>query len=99
MTSFQTIFQNILTFDNLNPISLINGYFLFAFTLFLLVYSFTHKDVEQRKWTLIIFNLLFYYKLTGFLAGVVLLPAIVDYFVAKKMGAIDSERKKRILLI
>ncbi len=98
MTSFQTIFQNIISFDNLNPISLINGYFLFAFTLFLLVYSFTHKNVELRKWTLIIFNLLFYYKLTGYLAGVVLLPALVDYFVARKMGTISSELKKRILL-
>jgi D-alanyl-lipoteichoic acid acyltransferase DltB (MBOAT superfamily) len=94
----QTVIQNIFSFDAANPISLISGYFLLAFTLFLFIYSIAYKDIELRKWTLILFNLLFYFKLTGFLAGIILLPAFLDYFIARRMQKIDSERNKTILL-
>jgi len=98
MLEIQKIIYNIFGFDKLNPISLISGYFLFALTLFLILYSVVYRWIELRKWTLIVFNLFFYFKLTGMLSFIILVPAIVDYFSAKKIQQISSEGKKRLLL-
>lgn len=98
MFQFQTIVYNIFGFDKLNPISLISGYFLIALTLFLVVYSIFYRWLEIRKWILIIFNLFFYFKLTGSLSFIILIPAVVDYFSAKKIEKTSSEVLKRLLL-
>ena len=98
MFQFQTIIYNIFGFDKLNPISLISGYFLIALTLFLVLYSVFYRWLEVRKWILIVFNLFFYFKLTGILSFIILIPAIVDYFSAKIIEKSSSEVKKRVLL-
>ena len=97
MFQFQTIIYNIFGFDKLNPISLISGCFLIALTLFLVLYSVFYRWLEVRKWILIVFNLFFYFKLTGILSFIILIPAIVDYFSAKIIEKSSSEVKKRVL--
>jgi alginate O-acetyltransferase complex protein AlgI len=96
MHQLLSVLSNIFGYNQNNPISLISGYFLVFFTLFLFVYSMLYNKLELRKWTLIIFNFLFYYKLTGFLSFIILIPTIFDFFIARKMES-SNELNKRIL--
>jgi alginate O-acetyltransferase complex protein AlgI len=92
------IIKKILYFDLSDPISFINIYFLFAFAFLVLIYSIVYKKTCIRKWLLIIFNLFFYYKLTGILCLVIFIPAFTDFFIARLISKLRSDVIKKLYL-
>ena len=98
MSHFISILKNILGFNQSNPISLISGYFLFFLTILTFVYSFIYNKNLLRKWTLILFSLFFYYKLTGFYCFIILFPSVIDFFIARKIESTSSEPRKKGLM-
>jgi D-alanyl-lipoteichoic acid acyltransferase DltB (MBOAT superfamily) len=95
MENFTNILKNIFSFDPENPISLVSGYFLFAFTIFLVAFNLVSKKSETKKWLIILFSFFFYYKLAGFLCLIILIPTLVDFWAAQKIMETENENVKR----
>jgi alginate O-acetyltransferase complex protein AlgI len=98
MQDLAIILKNIFSFNPSNPISFISGYFLFAFTGMLLLYSFISNKINARKWFIIFFSFFFYYKLTGFLCLIILAPVLIDFYCAKAIFKTESEGRKKLFM-
>jgi D-alanyl-lipoteichoic acid acyltransferase DltB (MBOAT superfamily) len=98
MQDFLNILKNLFVYNPTAQISFISGYFLFAFTFLLLIYSFVSHNLKARKWTLIVFNFFFYYKLTGLLCLIILVPILVDFYCAKAIYKTASEKRKQFFM-
>ena len=98
MQDFINIIKNLFLFNPSAQISFISGYFLFAFTLLVLAYSFVANNVQARKWLLICFNFFFYYKLAGLLSLIILVPVLVDFYCAKAISKTESEKRKQVYM-
>ncbi len=95
---FTTIIKNIFLYQPENPISFISGFFLILFTLFIIFFSLVYKHNSIRKWLLIIFNMFFYYKLCGSACLIILIPVVVDYFIARQLDRNKSSIIRKVLL-
>jgi alginate O-acetyltransferase complex protein AlgI len=98
MQDFINVIKNLFLFNPSTPISFISGYFLFAFTLLVLVYSLVANNIQARKWLLISFNFFFYYKLAGLLSLIILVPVLVDFYCAKAISKTESEKRKQVFM-
>jgi D-alanyl-lipoteichoic acid acyltransferase DltB (MBOAT superfamily) len=98
MQDFIIVLKNLFLFNPTAQISFISAYFLFAFTILVLIYSFVSNNLQARKWLLIVFNFFFYYKLTGLLSLIILAPVIVDFYCAKAIFSTESERRKKLFM-
>ncbi len=88
--------KHYLFFDPADPISFISSIFLYIFALFIIIYSLVYTKPELRKWSLILISLFFYYKLTGILFLVILIPVFCDFFITRQMALTKSETKRKL---
>ncbi|MBE7169588.1 MAG: MBOAT family protein [Williamsia sp.] len=88
-----------LVYDPKNPLLFNNGFFVYYFALFLLLYySFRHQ-VAIRKWIFCCFSLYFFYKASGYFVLMVIVSAIVDFIISNLIYREQNHHRKKALLI
>lgn len=95
--NFQYILD-LLKYKPNDPLVFSTSLFLFLFLFFLLIYNLLGKNKSFRLGFLIIFSLYFYYKSTGYYAGILVASAIINFFFAKGIAATEKMAIKRLLL-
>lgn len=89
---------DLLKYKPNDPLVFSTSLFLFLFLFFLLIYNLLGKNKSFRLGFLIIFSLYFYYKSTGYYAGILVASAIINFFFAKGIAATEKMAIKRLLL-
>ena len=72
--------------------------FIALFTFLYLVYVFVYKNPVQRNILLLIFSLFFYYKISGYYVGLLVLMASHDYLIGRRMFAVKRQGSRKGLL-
>lgn len=82
-----------------DPLVFSTSLFLFLFLFFLLIYNLFGKNKSLRLGFLILFSLYFYYKSTGYYAGIIIISAVVNFLFAKGISSTEKMLSKRIYLL
>ena len=86
----------MLTFDAASPLTLTTGFFLFAFLIFGLGYVMVRHRGSLRTWYVVLFSLYFYYKLSGIYVLLLLVVALSDFLIGRRVAkARDDGRKTK----
>ena len=87
---------SMLTFDAASPLTLTTGFFLFAFLIFGLGYVMVRHRGSLRTWYVVLFSLYFYYKLSGIYVLLLLVVALSDFLIGRRVAkARDDGRKTK----
>jgi len=70
----------LLKFNPSDTLLFHSSLFFFLFFGFLLLYNFSAKHKNARFFLIILFSLYFYYKSAGYLAGILIVSAAVNFF-------------------
>jgi D-alanyl-lipoteichoic acid acyltransferase DltB (MBOAT superfamily) len=93
----QPFFQQFL-YDEKNPLLFNNGFFVYFFTAFCCLYYGFRNKINVRVWLFCFFSLYFFYKASGMFVFLVILSAIIDYYIANFIYQIPNKKSKKILL-
>ncbi len=85
-------------YDEKNPLLFNDGFFLFVFTAFISVYYFFRNNYKLRTWLFCAFSLFIFYKSSGAFVFLVVVSAIVDFFIGNLIFEVPSKQSKKILL-
>lgn len=77
---------SLLEYDAASPITLVSGFFLFAFVLFWPGYIGVVRRQRLRTLYIVLFSLYFYYKLSGTYLLLLLFVALSDYCLGRLVG-------------
>ena len=86
-------------YDSKNPLLFNNGFFVYFFTLFILLFFALRNHHKARRYVFCIFSLYFFYKASGWFVGLVLISAVVDFFLSNAIYREKSKSKKKFLLV
>ena len=86
-------------YDNKNPLLFNNGFFVYFFTLFILLFFALRNHHKARRYVFCIFSLYFFYKASGWFVGLVLVSAVVDFFLSNAIYREKSQSRKKFLLV
>lgn len=86
-------------YDSKNPLLFNNGFFVYFFTLFILLFFALRNHHKARRYVFCIFSLYFFYKASGWFVGLVLISAVVDFFLSNAIYREKSQSKKKFLLV
>lgn len=82
-----------------HPLLFHQGFFLFIFSVFLVVYSFFYKRKEISQFLIIGFSAYFYCKASGIFILLLLLTITIDYFFSYLFIQTKTNWKRKLLLI
>jgi alginate O-acetyltransferase complex protein AlgI len=77
-----TWFSELFHYNEEVPLLFHTGFFLFIFSLFLIVYAFVQRNETYRNYVLILFGFYFYYKASGYFLLLLLSTIGADYLFA-----------------
>ena len=86
-------------YDSKNPLLFNNGFFVYFFTLFIVLFFALRNHHNARRYVVCIFSLYFFYKASGWFVGLVLVSAVVDFFLSNAIYREKSQSKKKFLLV
>ena len=86
-------------YDSKNPLLFNNGFFVYFFTLFILLFFALRNHHKARRYVFCIFSLYFFYKASGWFVGLVLVSAVVDFFLSNVIYREKSQSRKKFLLV
>ena len=86
-------------YDSKNPLLFNNGFFVYFFTLFILLFFALKNHHKARRYVFCIFSLYFFYKASGWFVGLVLVSAVVDFFLSNAIYREKSQSRKKFLLV
>ena len=86
-------------YDSKNPLLFNNGFFVYFFTLFILLFFALRNHHKARRYVFCLFSLYFFYKASGWFVGLVLISAVVDFFLSNAIYREESKSKKKFLLV
>ena len=86
-------------YDSKNPLLFNNGFFVYFFTLFILLFFALRNHHKARRYVFCIFSLYFFYKASGWFVGLVLISAVVDFFLSNAIYREKSQNRKKFLLV
>ena len=86
-------------YDSKNPLLFNNGFFVYFFTLFILLFFALRNHHKARRYIFCIFSLSFFYKASGWFVGLVLVSAVVDFFLSNAIYREKSQSRKKFLLV
>ncbi len=86
-------------YDSKNPLLFNNGFFVYFFTLFILLFFALRNHHKARRYVFCIFSLYFFYKASGWFVGLVLISAVVDFFLSNAIYREKSQGRKKFLLV
>ncbi len=81
------------------PLLFHTGIFLFIFSLFLIGYSFVHKQNEARNIFIILFGFYFYYKASGWFLLLLITTISADYLFSILMERAHDPGKRKLILV
>lgn len=88
-----------LLYDPANPLLFNNGFFVYFFTAFITLYYLFRNHFTIRRYIFCFFSLYFFYKASGFFVALVIVSAIVDYFLSNAIYRQQHSVKKKLLLL
>ena len=86
-------------YDSKNPLLFNNGFFVYFFTLFILLFFALRNHHKARRYVFCIFSLYFFYKASGWFVGLVLVSAVVDFFLSNAIYREKRQSRKKFLLV
>ena len=86
-------------YDSKNPLLFNNGFFVYFFTLFILLFFALRNHHKARRYVFCLFSLYFFYKASGWFVGLVLISAVVDFFLSNAIYREKSQSRKKFLLV
>ena len=86
-------------YDSKNSLLFNNGFFVYFFTLFILLFFALRNHHKARRYVFCIFSLYFFYKASGWFVGLVLVSAVVDFFLSNAIYREKSQSRKKFLLV
>jgi len=86
-------------YDPKNPLLFNNGFFVFFFALFIILYYLFRNHYAIRRYIFCAFSLYFFYKASGYFVGLVILSAIVNYWLSHAIYKRRSKSYRLFLLI
>ena len=86
-------------YDSKNPLLFNNGFFVYFFALFILLFFALRNHHKARRYVFCIFSLYFFYKASGWFVGLVLVSAVVDFFLSNAIYREKSQNRKKFLLV
>jgi len=100
MPSFdlQAFLQQFL-YDPKNPLLFNNGFFVFFFTAFIILYHTFRNNFTLRRYIFCFFSLYFFYKASGSFVLFVILSAVVDYIISNAIYRVKNKTGKFLLLL
>ncbi len=87
-----------LLYDPENPLLFNNGFFVYFFFLLILFYYLCRERYTARAVILSLFSLYFFYKASGSFVLLVIISAIVDFFLSNLIFRQKNPNAKRLLL-
>jgi alginate O-acetyltransferase complex protein AlgI len=95
----QQAFLKQFLYDPENPLLFNNGFFVFFFAVFMVLYYSFRNNFRWRRYIFCLFSLYFFYKASGFFVVLVILSAMVDFLLSNAIFRAKGETKKRFLLV
>jgi len=95
---FQTVMESFL-YDPKNPLLFNNGFFVFFFTLFIILYYLFRNHYTLRRYIFCTFSLYFFYKARGYFVGLVILSALVNYAISHVLYKRKRENYRVFMLV
>jgi len=86
-------------YDPKNPLLFNNGFFVYFFALFILLYYWLRNRLAARRYVFCFFSLYFFYKASGSFVGLVILSAIVDYILSNAIHRQTIRSRRTALLL
>ncbi len=86
-------------YDPENPLLFNNGFFVFFFGIFMVLYYSFRNNFKVRRYIFCFFSLYFFYKASGYFVGLVILSAIVDFILSNAIHRQQNKTYKKLLLI
>lgn len=87
-----------LLYDVNNPLLFNSSFFLFFFSLVMLIYPFIAGFSKIRTWFLLIVSLYFYYKTSGVFVLLLLATALINYYIGAGIYRAKGKGMKRFLI-
>lgn len=91
-------FLHQFVYDSKNPLLFNNGFFVYFFTLFILLFYLLRNHFTARRYVFTFFSLYFFYKASGWFVGLVIASAIVNFFISNLIDRNPQKLRKTILL-
>lgn len=95
---WNSFFQQFL-YDSKNPLLFNNGFFVYFFSLFILLFFALRKHHQARRYVFCIFSLYFFYKASGWFVVLVIVSAIVDFYLSNAIYKVRDRVQKKMLLV
>lgn len=89
----------VLLYNPKDPLLFNSGFFVWFFTIFIVIYSVVAKKRNSRVLTFTIFSLYFFYKACGWFVLLVFLSAIADFILSNNIYKAQKKTKKKSLLV
>ena len=90
---------NLFLFDPNDPLLFGSSLFLFLFVGLLILYKIFSKSDNSRISVLILFSLFIYYKAGGIFILLLILNAVINFFLGKGMSQAKKQTGKRNFLL
>lgn len=94
----KTAFLHQFLYDAKNPLLFNNGFFVYFFAFFILLYFVFRKQNTARSYIVSLFSLYFFYKASGLFVILVLISAVVDYILSNLIYTRQKTGSKKALL-
>lgn len=85
-------------YDEKNPLLFNHGFFVFFFVAFMTLYYVFREKIVIRRYLFCFFSLYFFYKASGSFVLLVILSAIVDFFLSNAIFKTKKINTKKLLL-
>lgn len=95
---WNAFFQQFL-YDSKNPLLFNNGFFVYFFFFFILFFFLLRNHHKARRYLFCAFSLYFFYKASGWFVGLVIISAIVDFFLSNAIYRTKDKVNKKLLLV
>ncbi len=86
-------------YDPKNPLLFNNGFFVFFFAAFLILYYLLRHRLAARRYVFCFFSLYFFYKASGSFVALVILSAVVDYYLSNAIYRQTHPGYRKALLL
>lgn len=88
-----------LKYDPENPLLFNNGFFVFFFAIFMTLYYRFRNNHQVRSYIFCLFSLYFFYKASGMFVMLVIMSAVVDFYLSNTIYKVQDRFTKKGLLV
>lgn len=92
-------FLQQFVYDSKNPLLFNNGFFVYFFTLFIILFYILRNHITARRYVFTFFSLYFFYKASGWFVGLVIFSAVINYILSNWIFKSSGKGKRLFLLI